>query len=119
MAAVASGPAPFSTVPDAPRSDDAALLASLHADLTAAGFTVDSVTDLVGAEAMSAWSRDQAVPARRALRDRGAQDPALSTLTAFFLLGDPVQSSALDAALPTVGAFGLVRLGLVEGAPSA
>lgn len=117
MAAVASGPAPFSTVPDAPRSDDAALLASLHADLTAAGFTVDSVTDLVGPEAMSAWSRDQAVPARRALRDRGAQDPALSTLTAFFLLGDPVQSSALDAALPTVGAFGLVRLGLVEGTP--
>ncbi|MCC5674656.1 methyltransferase [Kocuria rhizophila] len=117
MAAAVSGPAPFSTVPDAPRSDDAALLASLHADLTAAGFTVDSVTDLVGPEAMSAWSRDQAVPARRALRDRGAQDPALSTLTAFFLLGDPVQSSALDAALPTVGAFGLVRLGLVEGTP--
>jgi len=117
VAAVASGPAPFSTVPDAPRSDDASLLASLHADLTAAGFTVDSVTDLVGPETMSAWSRDQAVPARRALRDRGAQDPALSALTAFFLLGDPVQSSALDAALPTVGAFGLVRLGLVEGTP--
>lgn len=115
MSAAASGPAPFSTVPDAPRSDDAALVAALRADLAAAGFTVDRVTDLVGPEAMSAWSRDQAVPARRALRERGSQDPALSTLTAFFLLGDPVRSSALDAALHTVGASGLVRLGLVEG----
>ncbi|KUP26791.1 DUF7059 domain-containing protein [Kocuria rhizophila] len=115
MAQAASGPARFSTVPDAPRSDDAALVAALRADLAAAGFTVDRVTDLVGPEAMSAWSRDQAVPARRALRERGSQDPALSTLTAFFLLGDPVRSSALDAALHTVGASGLVRLGLVEG----
>ena len=115
MSAAASGPAPFSTVPDAPRSDDAALVAALRADLAAAGFTVDRVTELVGPEAMSAWSRDQAVPARRALRERGSQDPALSTLTAFFLLGDPVRSSALDAALHTVGASGLVRLGLVEG----
>ncbi|WP_423446516.1 methyltransferase [Kocuria sp. KSNUG] len=114
MAAAASGPAPFSTVPDAPRSDDAALVAALRADFTAAGFTVDRVTDLVGPEAMSAWSRDQAVPARRALHECGSQDPVLSTLTAFFLLGDPVQSSALDAALPTVGASGLARLGLVE-----
>ena len=93
----------------------AALVAALRADLAAAGFTVDRVTDLVGPEAMSAWSRDQAVPARRALRERGSQDPALSALTAFFLLGDPVQPAALDAALPTVGAAGLVRLGLVEG----
>ena len=115
MAQAASGPARFSTVPDAPRSDDAALVAALRADLAAAGFTVDRVTDLVGPEAMSAWSRDQAVPARRALRERGSQDPALSALTAFFLLGDPVQPAALDAALPTVGAAGLVRLGLVEG----
>ena len=115
MAQAASGPARFSTVPDAPRSDDAALVAALRADLAAAGFTVDRVTDLVGPEAMSAWSRDQAVPARRALRERGSQDPALSALTAFFLLGDPVRSSALDAALHTVGASGLVRLGLVEG----
>ena len=115
MAEAVSGPARFSTVPDAPRSDDAALVAALRADLAAAGFTVDRVTDLVGPEAMSAWSRDQAVPARRALRERGSQDPALSALTAFFLLGDPVQPAALDAALPTVGAAGLVRLGLVEG----
>ena len=115
MAQAASGPARFSTVPDAPRSDYAALVVALRADLAAAGFTVDRVTDLVGPEAMSAWSRDQAVPARRALRERGSQDPALSALTAFFLLGDPVRSSALDAALPTVGAAGLVRLGLVEG----
>ena len=76
MAAAASGPAPFSTVPDAPRSDDAALVAALRADLAAAGFTVDRVTDLVGPEAMSAWSRDQAVPARRALRERAPVDTA-------------------------------------------
>ena len=115
MAQATSGAARFSAVPDAPRSDDAALVAALRADLAAAGFTVDRVTELVGPEAMSAWSRDQAVPARRALCERGSQDPALSTLTAFFLLGDPVRSSALDAALHTVGASGLVRLGLVEG----
>ena len=109
-----SGAVPFAVVADAPRSDDAALVARLHADLTAAHFTVDRVTDLLGEEAMSAWSRDQAVPARRSLRHRGAGDPALSALVAFFLLGDPVRRSALDAALPAVGSHGLDRLGLVE-----
>ncbi|NDO78605.1 methyltransferase [Kocuria indica] len=137
----------FSTVPDAPRSDDPALIARLHADLVAAGFTVDGVTDLVGEQAMSAWSRDQAVPARRALQRRSRElgsasgragdaheselrhteephDPAdhdvasLITLAAFFLLGDPVSATALDAALPSVGARGLERLGLVEAGAS-
>ena len=129
-------------VPDAPRSDDPELIARLHDDLVAAGFTVDGVTDLVGEQAMSAWSRDQAVPARRALQRRsqdlrsvpgGAEDThssprgvgnaadsaghdvaALITLAAFFLLGDPVTATSLDAALPSVGASGLQRLGLVE-----
>lgn len=129
-------------VPDAPRSDDPALIARLHDDLVAAGFTVDGVTDLVGEQAMSAWSRDQAVPARRALQRRsqdlrsvpgGAEDThssprgvgnaadsaghdvaALITLAALFLLGDPVTATSLDAALPSVGASGLQRLGLVE-----
>lgn len=137
----APGPA-FSVVPDAPRSDDPELIARLHDDLVAAGFTVDGVTDLVGEQAMSAWSRDQAVPARRALQRRsqdlrsvpgGAEDThssprgvgnaadsaghdvaALITLAAFFLLGDPVTATSLDAALPSVGASGLQRLGLVE-----
>ncbi|WP_286738919.1 DUF7059 domain-containing protein [Kocuria sp. UBA1838] len=137
----APGPA-FSVVPDAPRSDDPELIARLHDDLVAAGFTVDGVTDLVGEQAMSAWSRDQAVPARRALQRRsqdlgsvpgGAEDThssprgvgnaadsaghdvaALITLAAFFLLGDPVTGTSLDAALPSVGASGLQRLGLVE-----
>lgn len=137
----------FSTIPDAPRSDDPALIAHLHADLVAAGFTVDGVTDLVGEQAMSAWSRDQAVPARRALQRRsrelgsasgragdahesepchteeshdpaGHNDAALITLAAFFLLGDPVSAEALDAALPSVGARGLERLGLVEAGTS-
>ena len=129
-------------VPDAPRSDDPELIARLHDDLVAAGFTVDGVTDLVREQAMSAWSRDQSVPARRALQRRsqdlrsvpgGAEDThssprgvgnaadsaghdvaALITLAAFFLLGDPVTATSLDAALPSVGASGLQRLGLVE-----
>ena len=129
-------------VPDAPRSDDPELIARLHDDLVAAGFTVDGVTDLVGEQAMSAWSRDQAVPARRALQRRsqdlrsvpgGAEDThssprgvgnaadsaghdvaALITLAAFFLLGDPVTATSLDAALPSVGTSGLQRLDLVE-----
>ncbi|MCT1722243.1 methyltransferase [Kocuria marina] len=137
----APGPT-FSVVPDAPRSDDPELIARLHDDLVAAGFTVDGVTDLVGEQAMSAWSRDQAVPARRALQRRsqdlrsvpgGAEDThssprgvgnaadsaghdvaALITLAAFFLLGDPVTATSLDAALPSVGASGLQRLDLVE-----
>lgn len=113
------GAAPeFSTVPGAPRSDDPAALRQLHTDLTAAGFTVDGVTELVGEQAMSAWSRDEAVPARRALERHGHRAPALATLASFFLLGDPVPATALDAALPTVGAAGLRALGLVEGAPS-
>ena len=108
----------FSTVPGAPRSDDPAALRELHTDLTAAGFTVDGVTELVGEQAMSAWSRDEAVPARRALERHCHAAPALATLASFFLLGDPVPAAALDAALPTVGAAGLRALGLVEDGPS-
>ena len=109
----------FSTVPDAPRSEDPVLVAGLREDLVAAGFTVDRVTELVGEQAMSAWSRDEAVPARRALERHGSRDPLLTTLAAFFLLGDPVSAPELDAALPTVGATGLRSLALAEDGPAA
>jgi hypothetical protein len=88
---------------------DPALIARLRADLGAAGFTVDALTELWGEDAAAALHRGQRVPALRAL---GASTP-LSTLATAFVLGFPVPPCALAAALPQLGLDGAVRLGLV------
>ena len=85
-------------------------MSSLRDDLAAAGYTVDGLAALWGAEAGAALERGDRVPARRAL---AAHPSPLSTLAAVLLLGDPVPTPALDAALPTVSAQGAADLGLV------
>jgi len=113
-----SAPAPRADA--APHADHAAL-AALHADLQAAGFTVDGVADLLGDVAAAALHREQAVPARRVVdaattgRAPGDRDPR-ATLASLFLLGGEVPRAALDAALPGTGAAGLVRAGLAVAA---
>ncbi len=101
-------------------------LAALAADLTAANFTVDALTDLWGEDAAAALHRGQRVPALRALAAssapgarRSAPDSALATLATAFVLGLPVTPAALTAALPTLGLARAVELGLVDvtGAP--
>ncbi|HOT34263.1 MAG TPA: methyltransferase, partial [Rhodoglobus sp.] len=92
---------------------DPALIARLAADLTAADFTVDGLTELWGEDAAAALHRGQRVPASRALTDS-----PLSTLARALVLGYPVDPAALDRALPTLTAAGAVTLGLVDAAGS-
>lgn len=95
-------------------ADLAAAAATLRDDLAEAGFTVDGVERVLGPVAAAALHREQAVPARRALRDRHG-DPA-AALATLFLLGGEIPRRALDAALARTGSDGAHRLGLVEAA---
>ncbi|CAN5251419.1 methyltransferase [soil metagenome] len=86
-------------------------LAALAADLGAANFTVDALTDLWGADAAAALHRGQRVPALRAL---GSSH--LATLARLFVLGMPADPAAIASALPSLGFDGAVALGLVNAA---
>jgi methylase of polypeptide subunit release factors len=97
--------------PDAPRTPTPAEAAALRADLEAAGYTVDGVEELLGPVAAAALSREQALPARRALR--GRREPT-AVLARAFVLGEQVPRGLLDAALPTTGSERLAALGLVD-----
>ncbi|ROS76598.1 methyltransferase [Cellulomonas sp. PhB143] len=106
----------------APDGRDPALLAALRDDLTSAAYTVDGVEQVLGPLASAALHREQSVPARRVLADAlagpGTPEPA-AVLAELFLVGGDVPASALDRALPAVGADGAVRLGLVARAGAA
>ncbi|SDM71132.1 Methyltransferase small domain-containing protein [Cryobacterium flavum] len=94
----------------------ATLVPRLRTDLAAAHFSVPGLTGLWGIEADAALRRNQRVPAQRALATLAVKlsrnEPA-ATLARLFLLGDAVPRADLDAALPTLGAGGAERLGLV------
>ncbi|MEW1982321.1 methyltransferase [Citricoccus sp. NPDC079358] len=95
-----------------------AAVADLAADLRALPYTTDAVGDLLGVMATAALEREQAEPARRRLaqvmRDAGssASQRALAAVVASWMLGDPVPTAALDAALPTLTAAGAAALNL-------
>jgi len=93
------------------------LAAALRADLAAAEYIVDAVTDLLGPLASAALHRDQLVPAGQRL-DRAPESP-LGTLVRLFLLALPVTRRSLDVALPRTGTDVLVALGLVAAGPGA
>lgn len=76
-------------------------------------FTVDAVDDAMGEMAAGALRRDDPVPARRVLRDRG---DAAAVLARLWLLGDPVTRRELDAVLARTTTAGAERLGLVRAA---
>jgi methylase of polypeptide subunit release factors len=95
-----------------PPAPDPADIEALRADL--AGWTVDAVHDLLGPVAQAAMTREEAVPALRALRGRLDEPPA--ALTAAFVLGRPLARRRLDAALPRLGVDGASRLGLLRAA---
>ncbi|MGO2179121.1 DUF7059 domain-containing protein [Cellulosimicrobium funkei] len=113
----ADGPGPGPPRAGRAPPDRAAAAATRGEARAAAGFTVDGVERVLGPVASAALHREQAVPARRALRDRGREgaDPT-AALAALFLLGDDVPRRALDAALGRTGVDGARRLGLVEAA---
>jgi methylase of polypeptide subunit release factors len=90
---------------------------SLASDLRAISYTVDGVAELLGESASAALSRDQIIPAllvsERLSKDGGESARALSVIVRLWLLAVPQSPSDVDFALPTVGAQGLARLGLI------
>ncbi len=110
------------------------LIDRLAADLETSDFSVGTLSELWGERAEQALHRGERVPAQRALAARQAAqapepasasesesmsasvDPAetAATLASLFLLGVPVDASALAASLPTLGLDGAVELGLVS-----
>ncbi|EWC98595.1 ribosomal protein L11 methyltransferase-like protein [Actinomyces sp. ICM54] len=88
---------------------DRDLIGRLRADVIASTWTVENLQTLISEGALSALMRDSRLPALVELA--GATDPA-AVLTRFFILGLPERASALNEALPTLGAHGLGSLGL-------
>ena len=89
---------------------------SLRADLAESGWGVEAVAALLGETADAALRREIRLPALRAVRAALAAGSALSpvaVLTALFMLGEPVPTTALDAALPRTAAAGAAAIGLV------
>lgn len=84
-----------------------ALIDRLRADLRAADFTVDALTNLWGPDAAAALHRGQRVPALRAIHS----STPLSALAKAFVLGLPTD---LAAAFPTLGVAGAAALGLID-----
>ncbi len=99
-------------------SERATLVAALRADLEASRWTVGGIEAAIGPAAAAALTREQLVPARRALAGRGSASGAVGTLTSLFVLAapwaEPVTRGALDAALPLLGSAGAQALGLVR-----
>ncbi|NUL46019.1 methyltransferase [Cellulosimicrobium funkei] len=95
-----------------------AAVADLAADLRALPYTTDAVGDLLGDVATAALEREQAEPARRrlahVLHDAGApgSQRALAAVVSCWMLGDPVPTATLDAALPSLTAAGAAELNL-------
>ena len=88
---------------------DRDLIGRLRTDVIASAWTVENLQTLISEGALSALMRDSRLPALVELA--GATDPA-AVLTRFFILGLPERASALNEALPTLGARGLESLGL-------
>ena len=98
------------------------LIERLRADLTAANFSVTALTGLWGVDADAALARNQRVPAERALttlaHTRRRTEPT-ATLATLFVLGRSVSRAHLIAALPTLGADGAEKLGLIAAESSS
>ncbi|WP_336659309.1 DUF7059 domain-containing protein [Leucobacter sp. USHLN153] len=91
------------------------LVEHLRSDLASAGYGLDAVTALLDEGAEAARHRGVFAPARRAIAQRasaGGATDALATLTRLLLLGEALEASEVDAALPTLGAAGAIVLGL-------
>ncbi len=88
---------------------DRDLIGKLRADAIASRWSVEHLQTVLSAAALDALMRDSRLPALVELAEQ--EDPA-ATLTRFFILGVPARASALDQALPSLGALGLEALGL-------
>ena len=86
---------------------------ALRADLTAGRYLSTRIEELLGPVASAALRRENPVPARRVLEP--LEDPA-AILLRLFTLGAVIPRTQLEAALPTLGIDGALRLGLVAPA---
>ncbi|KAA9089242.1 DUF7059 domain-containing protein [Microbacterium radiodurans] len=84
---------------------------ALATDLAAAGYRADAVRELWGPMVDRAVGHGLTGPARRVLDGR---DDPLAVVTGLLFLGVPASIAAVDAALPTVRAEGLVQLDLAH-----
>lgn len=85
-------------------------LAALRTDLTTDRYTSARIEELLGPVASAALRRENPVPARRVLEP--LSDPA-AVLLRLFTLGAVVPRAQVQAALPSLGVDGALRLGLV------
>jgi methylase of polypeptide subunit release factors len=105
-----------------PLLPDPGLIAALRTDLAAV--RTDTLGTVLGAEATNALAREARVPALLATESprvsrRTAKDlelEAARVLVRLLLAGEPVTPAELERALPTLGAAGALRLGLVTPA---
>ncbi|RJN32588.1 DUF7059 domain-containing protein [Nesterenkonia natronophila] len=121
-------PAPATSTPAPPASEDLPLIAALREDFLEAGFTNDGLVELLGADVLSALHREQIVPGQLCVSELLPRDsPApqqtspsqkRAVLTALWLVATAVSAEQLNAALPRTGVEGLQRLRLVQVAPS-
>lgn len=104
----------FASVLDAPDSTNLHLLDLLYQDLDALDFRLDPIADLLGAEAMEAFGRDQIAPALRRLSQVGESQLALAEAISIFQLGQSLNALRLDRVFTRTGSNGLRELGLIE-----
>ena len=96
----------------APR-DHVELIAALRHDLNTAGYTADNVAALLGETAAAALSRDQHVPARRALTQPLAEGDSLAGIISCFMLADPISISLAERVFATLGLDAATALNIV------
>ena len=97
-----------------PRSDQPNLISALAQDLQTVNYDVDAIGELLGPTASAALHREQPTLAKRVL---ARSDKPAARLVSFFTLGVPAEAEALDRALPTLGAKGLLELNLAVPHP--
>ncbi|TDN42307.1 methyltransferase family protein [Curtobacterium flaccumfaciens] len=112
---MSGGPARVHTLPTIVA--ERAVTEALRQDLTTAGFTVDRLDALWGAEAAASLHRGSRVAALRALAARDTTP--LSTLATLFVLGLPVPRTDAEAAFPAAGLDAVVAAGLVRAGEGA
>ncbi|RDH95327.1 methyltransferase family protein [Curtobacterium sp. AG1037] len=110
MSAAAPNGQPHHVLPTV--TTDPVVVAAIAADLDAAGFTVERVDALWGAEAAASLHRGTRVAALRALAAR--ETSPLTTLATLFVLGLPVSRSDAERAFPIAGLDGVLAVGLLR-----
>lgn len=89
----------------------------LRTDLESAHFFVPEIEEILGTIAVNALDRSQLQPARIAVQAQLSEPCA--ALTGLFILGLELTNQQVDQALPTLGADGAARIGLLTRQGSA